>query len=346
MKKLADYDENIHSCSKCGLCQAVCPVYKITGNDCTVSRGHFIMLRGLIKGELKMSKRINHYLDLCLKCGACSKFCPSGIDIVDIIASAKAEYFKQHPFEKVISFVQEKFILNLGVNTLGAILRIFSKDVKSKSFETKVVYFGGCGGNIKGNASVVKLLNFCNIEVISPKFNCCGIPFYTRGDFETYSKYRDKILDVLKEYEGLEVVTTCASCEKTLKKEGVNVKNIFEYIKENDLKFKLKKNKKVTFHKPCNIDNFDDIEWILKNTENLEYIEMQDYDKCCGLNGIFKPKKTFSSIWNSKHLNILNSGAKTVLTSCLGCEFALTLFSKGKYKVEDFAEFLAKNICA
>ena len=97
MKNLAEYKENIHSCSKCGLCQAVCPIYKITGNDCTVSRGQFIMLRGLIKGDLKMSAKLNRYLDLCLKCGACSKFCPSGIDVVDIITSAKAEFFKLHP---------------------------------------------------------------------------------------------------------------------------------------------------------------------------------------------------------------------------------------------------------
>ena len=32
-EKLAGYKEEIHSCSKCGLCQSVCPIYKITGND-------------------------------------------------------------------------------------------------------------------------------------------------------------------------------------------------------------------------------------------------------------------------------------------------------------------------
>ena len=58
MRYLSDCKEDIHSCSKCGLCQSVCPIYKITGNDCTVSRGHFIMLNGLIKGDLKMSKTI------------------------------------------------------------------------------------------------------------------------------------------------------------------------------------------------------------------------------------------------------------------------------------------------
>ena len=67
MKTLKDFRQQINSCSKCGLCQAQFPIYKITGNDCSVSRGHFIMLQGLIKGDLKMSKTINRYLDLCLK---------------------------------------------------------------------------------------------------------------------------------------------------------------------------------------------------------------------------------------------------------------------------------------
>ena len=115
MKTLEDYKDEIHSCSKCGLCQSVCPIYKITGNDCTVSRGHFIMLRGLIKNEIKMSKKINHYLDLCLKCGACSKFCPSGIDVVDIIALAKAEYFKKHFVEKFISWIQKNFVFGFFI---------------------------------------------------------------------------------------------------------------------------------------------------------------------------------------------------------------------------------------
>ena len=344
MKTLAEYKEEIHSCSKCGICQSVCPVYKITGNDCTVSRGQFIMLKGLIKGDLKMSPKINRYLDLCLKCGACSKFCPSGIDVVDIIASAKAEYFKTSRREKFISYIQKTFIFGLGVKLAG----LFSRKIKSKKFDKKVIYFGGCSGKMKGNKAVVKILNSCGVEVITPDFQCCGIPFYVRGDKESYESYKKSFEEIVQKYDVKEIVTTCASCEKTLKGykiEGLEIKNIFEYIREKELKPILKKRFKVTFHKPCNIDNFEDIEWILKNTENLEYKETENYDKCCGLNGIskFSEYKIMSKIFKAKHQNIVNSGARIVLTSCLGCEAALGLFSFGRYKVMDFTEFLGKN---
>ncbi len=350
MKQLEDFKEDIHKCSKCGLCQGECPIYKITGNDCTVSRGHFVMLDGLLKGDLKMSKTINNYLDLCLKCGACSKFCPSGIDVVDIIAAAKHEYFKAHKIEKFISIFQKKIVFKLIPNFIA----LFRHKTKSKTFDKKVLYFGGCGSKIKGDKSVVKLLNKAGIEVVNPYFSCCGISLFMRGDLDSFNNSISNYINVLKKYDIKEVITTCASCEKTLKDyirwnnseflREVSVKNIYEYLAENS--FSLKKPVKVTFHKPCNINNYPEIEKILKNTENLEYVEMKDFDKCCGLSVLtkFKKYKITSKIFSQKRKNIKSTGVKYVLTSCLGCEAALKLYSFGAYKVCDLVDFISDRI--
>ena len=356
MKQLKDFKNDIHSCSKCGLCQSVCPVYKVTGNDCTVSRGHFIMLKGLIKGEIKMSKKLNRYLDLCLKCGACSRFCPSGIDVVDIIAAAKAEYFKSSLKQKVLSFIQKRIIFGAFVDFIN----LFTPKAKSKTFDKKVLYFGGCSAKINGDKAVVKILNSAGIEVINPSFSCCGISLFTRGDLEGFNQSIENFVKTLKQYNIKDIVTTCASCEKSLKDysrwteseetknflKDIKVRNIYEYIKENDLKLVLKQPARVTFHKPCNIDNYDDIKWLLNNTENLEYVEMNDYDKCCGLNGIsnFSEYKIMKKIFNSKRKNILKTNTKYVLTSCLGCEISLKLFSQNSYRVCDLINFIASRI--
>lgn len=348
MKTLYDCKDEIHSCSKCGLCQSVCPIYEITGNDCTVSRGHFIMLRGLINAELKMSKIINRYLDLCLKCNACSKFCPSGIDVVDIVSLAKAEYFKLHNTEKFKSLILIIFIKLLNV------FKIFHKfDKKSKKYDKKVIYFGGCGAKYEGSSHIIKIFNSMGIEVITPDFDCCGFPFFVNGDMNNFKSYADSFYSLIDKYENFDIVVNCATCEKTLKsykkwfnKKDVNIKNVIEYIRENNTPLELKSPKTVTFHKPCNLDNYDDVEYILNNTKNLEYIEMNDYGKCCGLEGVFnfKEHKIMSKLFRDKHENIKKTGAKTVLTSCLACKITLSLFSRGKYKVYDFVEFFAKNI--
>ena len=311
MKKLIDFKDDIHKCSKCGLCQAECPIYRITGNDCAVSRGQFRMLEGVIKGDLKMSKTINKYLDLCLKCGACSKFCPSGIDVVDVVIAAKSEYFKLHPMEKIKTFFQKYFIFGL----IPRFVRTFLRPTRSKMFDKKVLYFGGCGSKLKGDKAVVKILNSVKVEVVNPEFHCCGISYFSRGDLKAFNDSIKSYIQVLRKYDIKDVVTTCASCEKSLKDyikwaedsdkeflKEINVINIYQYLREKGLRPTLKKNIKVTYHKPCNIDNFEDIEYLLKNTQNLEYIQMQDYDKCCGLNGLskFKEYKIMSKVFKQK----------------------------------------------
>ena len=355
MKNIKDFGEEIHKCSKCGLCQSVCPIYKVTGNDCSVSRGQFIMLRGLVNGDLKMTKKLNRYLSLCLKCGKCSEFCPSGIDVVDIISAAKQEYFNKHFSEKLFSLIQKYLIFGI----LPFFIKIFHPDKKSKKFDKKVIYFGGCNSKYFGNSSVVKLLNKIGIEVVDPKFSCCGIPFFVRGDMKNFQNYMNNYIKILKKYNINEIVTTCASCEKTITDytkwcenddreflSGIKIKNIYEYLKENISELNLAKPLKVTYHKPCNQDNYDDIKYILNSIGNLEYIEAEGYDNCCGLNGLLKPKeyKIISKICRKKRKSIISTETDVVLTGCFGCETALKAYSFGKYKTENLTKFLADNL--
>lgn len=115
-KKLSDYKDEVHKCSKCGLCQSVCPVYKVTGNDCSVSRGKFIMLNGILKGDLKLNKNINKYIDMCLKCNACKNFCPSDIDARKIFTTVKSEYFNNVWYSKLVKMFQSRVVFNLFMN--------------------------------------------------------------------------------------------------------------------------------------------------------------------------------------------------------------------------------------
>ena len=49
MKKLKDFQNELNKCSKCGLCQDVCPIFELSSNECAVSKGKFIMLHGVTK---------------------------------------------------------------------------------------------------------------------------------------------------------------------------------------------------------------------------------------------------------------------------------------------------------
>ena len=84
MKRLKSFQKELNSCSRCGLCQAVCPIYQITKNDCTSPRGKFILLNELLKTSKNPSKKLKQYMRMCIDCGKCYKSCPSKIDIIKI----------------------------------------------------------------------------------------------------------------------------------------------------------------------------------------------------------------------------------------------------------------------
>ena len=359
MKELNDYKEEIHRCSKCGLCQAVCPLFQLTGNECTVSRGQFIMLDGVVKNELKMNKNINKYLDLCLKCNKCKGFCPSEIDIVDILLAAKNRYFKTSLSGKLYSFLESTFIFNNTLKLLKCISELFCKPVKSETFTKKAVYFGGCISKIRPDISnyVITLLNKMEIEVINIDFNCCGMPFLTTGNLERFQQQAEENLDKLPDNFDY-FITDCASCkwaweqyskyvntdEYKQKLLNINFKSIYELISENNLKFKSKKINNVTYHKPCHENS--DIEKILEQCENINYEKMDGYDECCGFAGFEHPTalKIIHKIMKEKHKNIKNTSASTVLTTCAGCLVSLKIISlfTGK-RISSLLEFLKNN---
>ena len=84
MKELKKYTKELKSCSMCGLCQAVCPIYKITKNDCTSPRGKILLLNNLLNSNNTPSKNLKKYMDLCTNCGKCYEYCPIKIDMVKI----------------------------------------------------------------------------------------------------------------------------------------------------------------------------------------------------------------------------------------------------------------------
>ena len=73
---------------------------------------------------------------------------------------------------------------------------------------------------------------------------------------------------------------------------------------------------------------------------------MNDFDKCCGPNGIsnFKEYIIRLPIFKRKRANIKNTKTNIVLTSCLGCEVALKTYSFNSYRVYDLIKFIANHL--
>lgn len=358
MDMLKDFEKDLNKCSKCGLCEAACPLFKINPNDCVASKGKFIMLHGVTKGDLELSKNINKYLDMCLKCGKCNAYCPSGIDVCRILNTAKYEYMKSTILGKFIKFLESRLVFGTFMN-LGKLISAPFRPKKKKVENpvARVMYFKGCLNQIcpKTDKYLVKIFKDLPLEIIEPDFECCGLPFLSEGNLERFIEVAQSNVEKMDgDYDYF--VTDCASCESTIfdYPKYLPVKLPLEksvnwgyLIALKKLKFQFKKPIKVTFHKPCHLQVDSYIERIFDNCENVEYVKMEDYDACCGFAGSFGVKNRKYSIELSKQKakNIKQTQADYVITTCPACILGLKqglILTGGKTKVVSLLEFLAK----
>ena len=104
-KLLKDLEDQLVVCMRCGLSQAVCPLFAETGREADVARGKLALLDGLIQEILKNPGGVQDHLSRCLLCGSCAANCPSGVKVLDIFIKGRAilaGYLGLSPLKKAI----------------------------------------------------------------------------------------------------------------------------------------------------------------------------------------------------------------------------------------------------
>lgn len=88
-KMLHELDDQMVACMKCGMCQAVCPVFAESMNEGDVARGKIALLENLSHEMIKDPQGVQDKLNMCLLCGSCAANCPSGVKVLDIFLKAR-----------------------------------------------------------------------------------------------------------------------------------------------------------------------------------------------------------------------------------------------------------------
>jgi glycolate oxidase iron-sulfur subunit len=239
---------------------------------------------------------------------------------------------------------------------LRQMVPIVNKPASGSDTPMRVGYFIGCMNDFVFPNKGKKIIDFLNkngVEVIVPREQgCCGAPVYLgSGDFATARKLADANV---KAFEGVDyVISDCATCASAMKdyvkfladtperKSSYGalhdkVKDISEFLVEV-LKLPASvyrasfavKGKKVTWHDPCHLSRHMEItkqpRQILNSIPDIEFVEMPNSDRCCGMAGTFSVSfyDLSKKIADQKLESITATGADIVVTECPGCEIQL-----------------------
>ncbi|MCL2457419.1 MAG: (Fe-S)-binding protein [Desulfobulbus sp.] len=95
-KTLAEFQDEIDQCARCGSCQAHCPVYLETGREGSVARGKIVLAAAVLSGEVELDQRLREEIDLCLLCGSCAAQCPNKVPTNTIVAALRQRIAATH----------------------------------------------------------------------------------------------------------------------------------------------------------------------------------------------------------------------------------------------------------
>lgn len=118
-KVLAEIENEIIKCMKCGNCQAVCPLYKETRAEAAVARGKVRLAEAALKGQVEYTSGLAHRFDLCLTCMACVANCPCGVRVDEIVLAARAALTENRglplPKRAAIKTLSRPKLMDMGV---------------------------------------------------------------------------------------------------------------------------------------------------------------------------------------------------------------------------------------
>jgi FAD/FMN-containing dehydrogenase/Fe-S oxidoreductase len=229
-----------------------------------------------------------------------------------------------------------------------------------------VAYFHGCAANYFDDGvgdAVIEVLKKHGVEPALPPQRCSGTPIQTYGHVDLVRDGARLNLQSFAPYET--IVTGCASCTLMLKDypalfpEGTErrhaeelakkVVHISEFVSRSSQHPPMAKAEgtmnRVTYHSSCHLRAAGvtkEPRQVLSSLPGVDFIEMQDADRCAGGAGTYliKDYDTSQKIFDRKARAIAQADANVVATSCPACMIQLKNGVGDSVQVKHIAQLL------
>lgn len=230
----------------------------------------------------------------------------------------------------------------------------------------RVAYFHGCAANYFDDGvgdAVIEVLKKHGVEPALPPQRCSGTPIQTYGHVDLVREGAQFNLRSFAPYQT--IVTGCASCTLMLKDyptlfpEGTErrlaeelakkVVHISEFVAQSSQHPPMANAdgtmKRVTYHSSCHLRAAGvtkEPRQVLSFLPGVNFVEMQDADRCAGGAGTYliKDYATSQKIFDRKARAITQIGANVVATSCPACMIQLKNGVGDSIQVKHVAQLL------
>jgi glycolate oxidase iron-sulfur subunit len=96
--------QDLDKCAHCGMCLAVCPVYRETLIETDSPRARLALIKAADNSHQTESSGYIHKIYDCISCMACSQVCPSGVHPDEIVSHTKTQIRKKPlPLQKLVT---------------------------------------------------------------------------------------------------------------------------------------------------------------------------------------------------------------------------------------------------
>jgi len=360
------YRKEISRCVKCGSCGAVCPTYLHERDESFSARGRMALIKAVSDGRLTVSEIFKDRLATCTTCLACESACPSNVPVTELLQAAKEQAVAESGMgiiSSVIAGTVKQPALIRAAAWLAPVALHYTKSQGSgfrvqgsggrrersifniqhsvaHTAKGRVAFFPGCAieyfqPDIED--ATISVLNAIGYDVIVPdELKCCGRPLLSLGDRQAAEELAAHNAALFEALEVVAIVTACASCGLTFKKEypkllrpGAKapvVLDIHDFLVGRIAGIELNPVcKSVTVHDPCHLGRGQGLSRtvrdLLQTIPGLTLVEMRDPDRCCGFGGVMRitHRELSDGIAVDKVNNIIATRAAVVATGCPGC---------------------------
>ncbi|MEM2106336.1 MAG: (Fe-S)-binding protein [Candidatus Bathyarchaeia archaeon] len=325
------FEDALFSCNRCGLCHPCSPLMQVQHLESSTARGKIRLARCYVQGEVEPSKTLIDRIYECLLCGHCSKVCPAGIKVEEVMQSTRRILASSGKTPQQV----RRIVSNIELT--GNIYGEAVADKPSK-LNSDFIYFPGCVSSIKHREladAVVRSLGKAGVDVEVVDGVCCGAPAWAAGYTEVYEGRCELLQGVL---EGRLVITNCPHCQYFLRRlRNVEVKHVSQLyadlIDAGRLKPGRVQGATVTYSDPCYLARFlniiDEPRRVILSLDGLRLVEMEssrENTKCCG-NGFELVQNCYpelaSKLAGNRLKDALNTEAGILVTSCPHCQLTL-----------------------